>query len=629
MTRSRLPFLLALATLAPLAPQAIAQMPQAHTFAVAGDHFTLDGKPFQVISGAIHYERIPRAYWRDRLRKARAMGLNTVETYAFWNAHEPHPGQFEFTGQNDIAEFIREAQEEGLYVILRPGPYVCAEWEWGGYPPWLLADEHMVVRSSYPGFISASQRYIQALGKQLAPLQIGSGGPIIAVQVENEYGSYGDDHAYMEQIHQAVLDAGFTRSLLYTADGADMLAKGSLPELPAGVNFGQGDARRSFALYDKFRPGAVHFNSEYWDGWFDHWGAKHETRDVAGQLDDLRWMLEHGYSVNLYMFDGGTSFGWMNGANSNGANADGTTSKNANYEPDVTSYDYDVPVTETGELRPKYFAFRKLISEVTHQTPPEPPPALPKPIAISPMNLTESASLWANLPRSVHSVAPRTMEELGQSYGYMLYRSTLADAHDGTLTLPIVHDYAMVYLDGVFQGAVDRRLSQTSLMIHPKSATAKLDILVENTGRVNYGRGIVNERAGLLASPTLNGKSLAGWDTYSLPMLAPETLPYKNEACTGACFYRAQFTVQTVADTYLDTSQLTKGMVWINGHAIGRFWNIGPQGTLFVPGPWLKAGSNDIEIFDLDGKPGRTVEGRTQHVLDAPARVDPLSAASH
>ncbi len=615
-------------------PGAVAQQP--HSFAVQGDHFTLDGKPFQVISGSIHYTRIPRAYWRDRLKKARAMGLNTIETYAFWNAHEPAPGRFDFTGQNDIAEFVREAQQEGLYVILRPGPYACAEWEFGGYPAWLLKDPHMVVRSTYAPYMAAANQYLKALGQQLAPLQIGSGGPILAVQVENEYGSYAkqtkesdaDAHAYMEQVHRAVLAAGFTRSLLYTADGADVLGKGSLPELPAAVNFGPGDAERSFGLYDKLRPGSIHFNSEYWDGWFDHWGAKHETRPTAQQLADLKWMLSRGYSVNLYMFDGGTSFGWMNGSNSNGANADGTTSKTANYEPDVTSYDYDVPIAETGEPRAKFFAFRDLITQVTHKTPPAMPPPLPKAISTALIPLTSAASLWANLPAPVHSTQPRSMEELGQSYGYILYRATLNSARPGTLKLPILHDYAMVYLDGIFQGAIDRRLAQSTLPIHPASAHARLDILVENTGRVNYGPGIVRERVGILAPATLNGAPITGWDNYPLPMLQPQSLAYGDKACTGACFYRAQFTVKSPADTWLDTSRLTKGMVWINGHPLGRFWNIGPQKTLFLPGPWLKSGTNDLVIFDLDAKPGRSVQGHAAPLLDAPASTDALSVAA-
>ena len=603
--------------LAVLASPAYAQTPQ--TFTVSGDQFLLNGKPFQVISGSIHYERIPRAYWRDRLKKAKAMGLNTVETYAFWNTAEPIKGHFDFTGRNDIAEFVREAKQEGLYVIMRPGPYACAEWEWGGYPSWLLADPHMIVRSSYPGFIAASKEYLDALGKQLAPLQIGNGGPILAVQVENEYGSYGSDRAYMEQIHHLLLGAGFTKALLYTADGADEMPSDSLPELPAAVNFGVGDAQRSFGIYDKLRPGSIHFNSEYWDGWFDHWGAPHETRSWHKELDDLQWMLSRGYSVNLYMFAGGTSFGWMNGANSSGSD----------YQPDVTSYDYDVPVAETGELRPQYFAFRKLIESITHITPPAPPPPLPAPIATGPIELKEATSLWDNLPTPVHSDDPRTMEQMGQSYGYILYRTVLQNAKPGTLVLPKMHDYAMVYLDGVFQGAIDRRLNQTSLPVDPKSPDAKLDILVENTGRVNYGKALAYERTGLLAAPELNGAAIHGWDTEPLPMLDPWLLHYNSAPCTGACYYRADFTVDKPADTYLDTSKLGKGFVWINGHPLGRFWSVGPQKTLYLPGPWLKTGANELVVFDLAGKPGLSVQGVTAPVLDGAVSKDPLSANAH
>ena len=586
---------------------ALAQTTQPHTFAATEKGFTLDGKPFQIISGAIHYPRIPRAYWRDRLRKAKAMGLNTVETYAFWNLHEPTPGQYDFTGQNDIAEFIREAQQEGLYVILRPGPYVCAEWEFGGFPPWLLKDPKMALRTTYPGYMDPARAYLKRLAQETAPLQIGNGGPILAVQIENEYGSYGADHAYMEQMHQALLAAGYTKSLLYTADGADVLANGALPGVPAGINFGAGDAEKSFALLDRFRPTGIRFNSEWWDGWFDHWGARHETRDADVQVKELRWMLEHGYSVNLYMFAGGTSFGWMNGANDNGHR----------YEPDVTSYDYDVPVAESGELRPKYFAMRDVITSVTHQQPPAPPAPLPS-IVVPPIHLTEARPLWDASPVAVRSSKPLSMEESGQSYGYILYRTHLAAAGTGTLELGRVHDYAQVYLDSELVGTVDRRLNQTSLPITIAKSNAQLDILVENTGRVNYGKHIDGERSGLLDTPTLSGKPLATWENYNLPMVDPGQLPYSAAPCSGACFYRAHFTVEKPGDTFLDTSHLTKGMVWINGRPLGRFWNVGPQQTLYLPGPWLKAGENEIVIFDLQGESGRQVEGKLHPMLDGP-----------
>ena len=386
----------------------------AHTFAVSGNQFVFDGKPYQVISGEMHYPRVPRAYWRDRFRKARAMGLNTITTYVFWNLHEPRPGVYDFTGQNDIAEYIREAQQEGLYIILRPGPYVCAEWELGGYPSWLLKDRNLVLRSNDPKYIAAMQKWFARLGKEITPLLLKNGGPIIAVQVENEYGSFGDDHAYMEQIRDAVKQSGMEASVLYTADGPEQIPNGSLPELPAVINFGTGDAEKSFSTLETLRPNGPRMSGEYWAGWFDHWGEKHHETDGAREAAELEWMLTRGYSVSMYMFHGGTSFGWMNGANSNGTN----------YEPDTTSYDYDAPLDEQGKPRQKYFAFRDAIARVTHQTPPALVPDTPLqefPIAAR----VESASLWRNLPKPIESKTLLAMEDLDQSYGYVLYRTAL------------------------------------------------------------------------------------------------------------------------------------------------------------------------------------------------------------
>ena len=359
-----------------------------HIIRVNGDHFELDGKPFQIISGAIHYERVPQGYWRDRLRKARAMGLNTIETYVFWNFHETEPKYYEFKGQKDVAEFIREAQEEGLWVILRPGPYSCAEWDFGGLPSWLLRDPKMVVRSSNPAFMAAASSWMHRLGQELAPLQSANGGPIIAVQVENEYVSYGTDSAYMHGIKQMLLDSGFDKTMLYTADGDEQVGKSLLPELPAVINFGPPTtAKTAFANLAKVRPNGPKMSGEYWDGWFDSWGEKHHTTDAAAQAADLKWMLEQGYSVNLYMFHGGTSFGWMNGADLD----------EGKYKPIVTSYDYDAPVSESGELTPKFYLFRDVIREATGITPP-PPPAPTPARAMSPVKLINSASLWMRCP---------------------------------------------------------------------------------------------------------------------------------------------------------------------------------------------------------------------------------------
>jgi beta-galactosidase len=577
-----------------------------HTLRANGDHFELDGKPFQIISGAIHYERVPRAYWRDRLLKARAMGLNTIETYVFWNKHEPSPGEFDFRGQNDVAEFIHEAQQEGLFVILRPGPYVCAEWEFGGYPAWLLREPGMVVRSSNPAFLAAASRWLHRLGQELAPLQSENGGPIIAVQVENEYGSFGSDHAYMEQIHHLLLDSGFNKAMLYTADGAAELEKGSLPELPAVINFGTGEAKGEFAALAKIRPNGPKMCGEYWAGWFDHWGDKHHREDAAAEAAELKWMLDQGYSVNLYMFHGGTSFGWMNGANSNGKN----------YEPDVTSYDYDAPVSESGELEPKFFLFRDAIRQATGKTPPAPPESLP--VRMMPtVALTNMAPLWQNLPKPITSEQILSMEDVGQSYGYILYRTTITHRQSGELHIDELHSYAQIYLDGTIVGTLDRRLNQSTLPIHITHDNAQLDILVENTGRVNFGGQLPNERAGITHQVLLANATLTGWSIYPLPMLGVSQMKYKPGACTGACFYQATFQVDDPADTFVDTRSLGKGEVWINGEPLGRFWNVGPQQTLYLPAPWLKKGKNEIVVFDLNGESRRSVPFLAKSILGA------------
>lgn len=578
-------------------------------FQADGDHFSLDGKPFRILSGEMHYARIPREYWRDRLKKARAMGLNTISTYVFWNLQEPKPGVYDFTGNNDIAEFIREAQQEGLYVILRPGPYVCAEWELGGYPSWLLKDRDLVLRSSDPKFMTPVARWFKRLGAELAPLQIGNGGPIIAIQVENEYGSFDSDHAYMEQIHHLLLDSGFTKAMLYTADGGDVLANGTLPELPAVVNFGQGDAQRSFALLAKFRPQSPRMAGEYWAGWFDHWGEKHQTTDAKKQADELTWMLSQGYSVNFYMIHGGTNFGWMNGANDN----------KGKYQPDVTSYDYDAPLNESGYPTTKYYAFRNIIAKTTGVAPPE-IPKTPAAMTIPAFPLKDAASLWSSLPKPQVSKELLSMEDLDQSYGYILYRTKLEAASDGNLALEDLHDYARIYLDGVLVGSIDRRLGQTYLPLHISHSGVQLDILVENSGRVNYTKTIRGERAGITKQVLFAGAPVLDWEIYSLPMTDTGSLAYNTAACEGPCFYHATFSLTKTADTYLDTRKLSKGIVWINGKPLGRAWNVGPQDTLYLPAPWLKQGTNTVEVFDLDGKSGLTLEGLDHPILDGPVQ---------
>ncbi|HEX3891912.1 MAG TPA: beta-galactosidase family protein [Terracidiphilus sp.] len=577
-----------------------------HSFKVEGDHFALDGKPFRVLAGEMHYARVPRAYWRDRLRKAKAMGLNTITTYVFWNVHETQPGVYDFSGNNDVAEFVREAQEEGLYVNLRPGPYSCAEWDFGGYPGWLLKDHSMVVRSNDPKFIAAASRWIHRLGQELAPLQIGRGGPIIMVQIENEYGSFGGDRDYMNQIRHMIVDSGFTDAQLYTADGAEQMPKGSFADLPGAVNFGTGEAKQSFAALIKMRPDQPHMAGEYWDGWFDHWGGKHEARDSQQQIEEFRWIVDQGYSVSVYMFHGGTSFGFMSGSNSDGKD----------YQPDVTSYDYQATLDESGRPTAKYMAFRDIIAKATGVTPP-PIPETPAPITLPAIQLQASRSLWDTLPAAISSAQPLTMEDIGQNFGYILYRTTLHSAGDGDLVLDQLHSYARIYLDGTFVGSLDRRLGKMSMPLHVAHADQRLDILVENSGRVNYSIVLRGERTGITKQVLWQGKPLEGWSIYPLPMTMEQSA-FNQTGCHGPCFTEAHFTLAKTGDSFLDVRALGKGAVWINGHALGRFWDIGPQQTLYVPGVWLKEGDNEIVVFDLKGKSGATVSGLDHPLLDGP-----------
>ncbi len=576
--------------------------------------FVLDGKPFQIRAGEMHYPRVPRAYWRDRMRKMKAMGLNTLTTYVFWNLHEPSPRQFDFTGQNDLSEYLREAQQEGLYVILRPGPYVCAEWEFGGYPAWLLKDREMKIRSSDPRYMAAVRAWFARLGSVVHPMMGSQGGPIIAVQVENEYGAFGDERSYMEAIKNTLIADGMGDGYLYTADGASYFQGGSLPELSIAVNGGAGDLEKSFAALKAARPNGPMMTGEYWDGWFDHWGDSHQKRPAAVQIQEIQWMMDRGYSFNLYMEEGGTTFGWMNGANSDGKD----------YAPDTTSYDYDVPIGERGELRPKFFALRDIISKATGTVlPPPPPPSAATSYAVLPR--LESASLWQNLPQPKRSKALLSMEDLDQAFGYILY-STRIPADSGTaLEVDTVHDYASVYVEHALVGTLDRRLGQSTMTL-PSSASGKeLQILVENTGRVNYTAAIRGERQGITSKVTLGGKTLEDWQIYSLPMNHVGSLSFRAAACSGPCFFRTTFMATATGserlDTYLNVTGIDKGFVWIGERPLGRAWKIGPQGALYLPGPWLKDGANEIEFFDLAGGVSEAI-GSIDHPLFLEPRVE-------
>jgi beta-galactosidase len=570
---------------------------------IDGSQFRLGDAPLTIISGEMHYPRVPREYWRDRLLKARAMGLNTISTYVFWNLHEPAPGQYDFSGQHDVATYIRTAGEVGLHVIVRPGPYVCAEWDLGGYPAWLLANPAIELRSTDPAFTTPAARWLDRLGRELAPLFADQGGPIIAVQVENEYGSFGDDKAYLAWQRDALMHAGFGHALLYSADGPAQLPKGTLPEVPAVVNFGPGEATTAFARLSAFRPGAPVMSGEYWAGWFDQWGARHHTTNAQQQATELGWMLGHG-SVNLYMFHGGTTFGVMNGAN-----VDSGT-----YHPQTTSYDYDAALDESGRPTPKYFQFREVIG--AHAGTPLPPvPVTPDPITLAPVTLDRAAALWSTLGRAVHVARPQSMETFGQSYGDILYRTHVAGPDTGDLVIDDVRDYVQVYVGRALVGTLDRRLNQNRLTVTIPAGGADLDLLVENSGRVNFSLPLRQERKGITKSVRLGDRELLGWDVFTLPMASMPDPGWSAATPAGPAFYRGRFTVSAPGDTFLDMRGWGKGVVWINGHALGRYWSIGPTQTLYVPGPWLRRGSNDVVVFDLLTPAARTLSGLSKPIL--------------
>jgi len=471
-----------------------------HTFTLGDSAFMLDGKPIQMISGEMHCARIPVAYWRDRMKMAKAMGLNTIGTYVFWNAHEEFQGKYDFSGNNNIAEFIKIAQEEGLWVVLRPSPYACAEWEFGGYPWWLLKDSNLKVRSKDPKFIGAYTKYINQLAKQLVPLQVTHGGNILMIQIENEYGSYSDDKSYMDLNRKIFREAGFD-GVLFTCDGADQMTKGYLPGYLPAVN-GLEDPVKVKELINAHHDGkGPYYVAEWYPGWFDHWGDKHATVSADTSAKRLDAILGAGISINMYMFHGGTTRDFMNGANMNATEP---------YAPQVSSYDYDAPLDEAGNPTPKFIKFREVIARhlpAGVQLPPV--PAKKNSIAIPSIKLSTYAGILDQLPAAVKSALPLTFEDLNQAYGFVLYRTKVSKS--GLLRIKELRDYASVYINGKNIGTVDRRLKKDSIDLKDIPKDAVLDILVENNGRINYGPYLTDNRHGITKEVTLDGKALVQW----------------------------------------------------------------------------------------------------------------------
>lgn len=578
------------------------------TFTTGNKTFLLNGKPFVVKAAELHYPRIPRPYWEHRIKMCKALGMNTVCLYVFWNIHEQREDQFDFTGQNDIAEFCRLAQKNGMYVIVRPGPYVCAEWEMGGLPWWLLKKKDIRLREQDPYFMERVEKFMAKVGEQLAPLTIQRGGPIIMVQVENEYGSYGEDKPYVAAIRDIVRKSGFTDVALFQCDWASNFTRNGLDDLMWTMNFGTGsNIDDQFRHLRELRPDAPLMCSEFWSGWFDKWGARHETRPAADMVANIDEMLFKGISFSLYMTHGGTSFGHWAGANSPG------------FAPDVTSYDYDAPINEYGAATPKYYTLRETMQKYADGKLPSVPKAPAQLISVPKFELKEYVPLSFGIDSVCSARTPLTFEELDMGWGTVVYSTTLPEvAKSGVLTLNGAHDYAQVYIDGRYVGRTDRVRNETTIALPPVKKGSVMTIVVEGMGRINFGRAIKDFK-GLTGDVTISADidgddvtwNLKDWtmrtisDSYENAVKAlaggQGDVPSELKLSTRAGYYRGTFNLKKVGDTFLNMEKWGKGQVYVNGHAIGRFWRIGPQQTLFVPGCWLKKGSNEVVVLDVVG----------------------------
>jgi beta-galactosidase len=599
------------------------------TFEIGKQTFLLNGEPFVIKAAEIHYPRIPKEYWEHRIQMCKALGMNTICLYVFWNIHEPVEGQFDFTGNNDVAEFCRLVQKNGMYVIVRPGPYVCAEWEMGGLPWWLLKKDNIALRTQDPYFVERVKLFMAEVGKQLTEYQLTKGGNILMVQVENEYGAYGIDKPYIEDVRDIVKASGFTDVPLFQCDWSSNFENNALDDLLWTLNFGTGaNIDEQFRRLKELRPETPLMCSEFWSGWFDHWGANHETRSSEELVAGLKEMLDKNISFSLYMAHGGTSFGHWAGANFPG------------YVPDCTSYDYDAPINEHGDVTPKFFEVRNLLENYLPKgaTLPAVPDSIPT-IAIPSIAFEEVAPLFANLPKPQTSDDIHSMEYFNQGWGTILYRTTLPQSDAAQyIKVTEAHDWAQIYIDGVRIGVLNRLKGESSLQLPPVREGAVLDILVEAMGRRNFGAGVldykgITEKVELINETGRDAAchvstNLKNWQIFSFPVdydfakdksYVVETghAPSLRETSQEKpAYYRATFTLDKTGDTFLDMTNWTKGMVYVNGHNLGRFWEIGPQQTLYLPGIWLKKGQNEIIILDMVGTTTPTVTGLRQPIID-------------
>ena len=615
------------------------------TFAIGDKTFLLNGKPFVVKAAEVHYPRIPQAYWEHRIKMCKALGMNAVCIYIFWNIHEQREGQFDFTGNNDVAAFCRLAQKNGMYVIVRPGPYVCAEWEMGGLPWWLLKKKDIKLRERDPYFMERVKIFEQKVGEQLAPLTIQNGGPIIMVQVENEYGSYGEDKPYVSEIRDCLRGIYGSELTLFQCDWASNFEKNGLDDLVWTMNFGTGaNIDQQFRRLGELRPNAPKMCSEFWSGWFDKWGARHETRPAKDMVAGMEEMLQKGISFSLYMTHGGTSFGHWAGANSPG------------FAPDVTSYDYDAPINEYGQTTPKYFELREMMAKYNDGKKLPAVPKAPMPIVTVPkFQLTEFATLMTAVADNgkTENGALRTFEEMDMGWGTMIYSTRLPEITSSCVLTGEFHDFAQVFIDGKYIGKIDRVKNEKSITLPAVKKGADLTIIVEGMGRINFGRAIKDFK-GIVGNVTLttetddvemvltpkNWTNVAIPDDYETAKKALDLVrDFNNKhhlegSIPGAAvtrnyeesaklvpfmkpgYHRGYFNLKKVGDTFLNFETWGKGQVWVNGHAMGRIWSIGPQQTLYVPGCWLKKGMNEVIVLDVVGPKEAVVWGQDKPELN-------------
>lgn len=595
-----------------------AKQPTIHTFTQGDGTFLLDGKPFIVKAAELHYARIPREYWDHRIKMCKALGMNTICAYVFWNYHEPQPGVWDFSGNHDIAAFMELCKKNGMWVIVRPGPYVCAEWEMGGLPWWLLKDRSIKLRTLDEKFMKPAIDFENKVAEVLAPYRLENGGNIIMVQVENEYGSYAKDKPYVSAMRDALRAAGWDKTTLFQCDWSSNFTDNALDDLVWTMNFGTGaNVLDQFKKLGELRPNAPRMCSEYWSGWFDGWGRAHETRPATDMVNGISTMLDNGISFSLYMTHGGTSFGWWAGANNTG------------FAPDCTSYDYDAPIDEQGAATEKYYQLRELLQKHSDVK----LPAVPKPlpiISIPEVKFNEMAPLFraGNMPQPIRSHDALPVEQYNQGYGNILYTTTLPDLKAGAyLRITDMCDYAIVTIDGNKVGELYRGNGyETTLQIKNEvKAGAQLEIFIEVMGRINYSK-LIHDPKGITDKVevfTTDGKNdltynLKDWNVY----LYPYELDYNDLSYIPTvignlpAYYKASFNLNKTGDTYLDMRTWGKGLVWVNGHCIGRFWEVGPQQTLYLPGCWLKKGKNEIVVLDITGPTQAKTEGLTKPIID-------------